>query len=77
MTDIADLFPELLHQPKKRRSPRVLMRISETTINTTGASGALPFDARLQCPKCGHKTGWMTLTNVTEAKSKPCPRCNK
>jgi DNA-directed RNA polymerase subunit RPC12/RpoP len=33
--------------------------------------------AEFKCSKCGHRSGWLIIKTVTEAKrGLPCPECN-
>lgn len=57
-----------------RRSPRVLMRVIDAG---EGSHHAGRFAVYLECPRCGHQTGWCEVRSVTEARTQPCPKCNQ
>lgn len=67
-----DLFPR---ERKPRAKPRKLMHICDAAGDCGDQdTGAV---VRMQCPRCGHITDWVTFDRVTDAKrGMPCPRCN-
>ena len=66
--------PRLFDEPlKPRQAPRKLMHV----IDAGEADGAGDI-VRFGCARCGHESGWMTVSGVTEGKRGiPCPKCNK
>lgn len=70
----ADLFGE-----RPRRTPRVLMHVTDATDCHTGAAEDLgkPM-CRMRCSRCGAETEWLIFDTVTQAKRGiPCEACNR
>lgn len=63
-----DLFPDAPRRPR-----RVLMHVEDVY---GGCEAEPPYQVTLKCPKCGH-TEDRECRSATEARSQPCPVCNK
>lgn len=59
--------------PKPTRAPRKLMHVVDA------GNGPGPGHwAAFECKRCGERSKWMRVENVTEAKRGiPCPKCNR
>jgi hypothetical protein len=69
---MTSLLFDVSEPDRKRASPRVLMHVVDAGPGCDDAEQVV-----MQCGKCGHKTGWITVRTMTEAKrGQPCPKCN-
>ena len=60
-----DLFPDT---KPPRAKPRVMMHVID----------AGDCIAKFECAKCGAKSEWVPIANITEGKRGiPCPTCNQ
>ncbi len=67
-----DLFGEIPRRPK-----RVLMHVFDAGGNHDGGDPDYEVIARFECTRCGGKTDWLQIENVTTAKRGiPCEACN-
>jgi len=68
--------PPLFDITEPRKPRRVMMHVCDA--GETGCErnpGA--HSVRLECTRCGRRTEWIEVKNVTEGKrGKPCPICN-
>lgn len=61
-----------------RRSPRVMMHVFDASDIGPCEVEIGGHQVRLECRRCGHRTGWLAVANATEGKrGKPCPECNE
>jgi len=69
----ADMFPDL---KPPRAKPRKLMHVVDCGNANCGGLEDGEQLVQFECARCGHKSDWLVMPNVTTAKrGVPCPVC--
>lgn len=63
--------PDLFGEARPRRSPRVMMRATDSGSFPDGKDAG-----QFVCRRCGRDTGWIYATRADVRRGVPCSDCN-